>query len=382
MHEDLPSIPLFDLRLDAEDIDAVTGVLRSGWLTMGPRVQEFERAFADHLGIRHAIAVANGTAALHLACLGAGIGPGDEVIVPSFTFVATANAVLYCGARPVFADIIGLEHPTIDPAEVARLITPRTRAVIAVHFGGYPARADALAELCSEHGLSLIEDAAHAPAGDIGGRKLGTLGLVNAFSFFSNKVLPVGEGGLLATDDDDVAERVRALRSHAMTSMTWDRYRGHAASYDVVDLGYNYRMDEMHAGLALSRLSKLDAEVELRRELTLSYRRRLAELPGIVVPYTDDEVMHSACYVMPIMLGDADGRNRFRARLREQDRIETSVLYPAVHEFSAYRERFPGVSLERTELAARSEVTIPLYPHMMGVEQERVFDAIERALDD
>jgi dTDP-4-amino-4,6-dideoxygalactose transaminase len=382
MNEQLPSIPLFDLRLDQSDIDAVMTVLRSGWLTMGPRVQEFERAFADRLGARHAIALSSCTAALHLAYLAAGVGPGDEVIVPSFTFVATANAAVYCGARPVLADIVGLENPTIDPAEVERRITPNTRAVTAVHFAGYPALVEPLAQLCSDRGLALIEDAAHGPGGDVGGRKLGTFGLAGAFSFFSNKVLSVGEGGLLATDDDQVADRVRALRSHAMTTVTWDRYRGHADSYDVVDVGYNYRMDEVRAALATSRLNKVDAEVEQRRELTLTYRRRLAELPGVIVPFADADVSHSSCYVMPIMLESPERRGRFRSTLRERDRIETSILYPAIHEFSAYREKYPVSSLPRTELASRSEVTIPLYPHMTAGEQERVLDAIERVLAD
>lgn len=374
-------IPLFDLRLEPEDIDAVEEVLRSGWLTMGPRVQEFERAFAEHLGTSHAVAVSSGTAALHLAYLAAGVGPGDEVIVPSFTFVATANAVIYCGARPVFADVVGLEHPALDVADVERRITPLTRAVTAVHFGGYPAQVDALAQLCQERGLALIEDAAHAPSARLDGRKLGTFGLVGAFSFFSNKVLSAGEGGLLATDDDRVAERVRLLRSHAMTSGTWDRHRGHASSYDVVDIGFNYRLDELRAALALSRLPRLEAEVEQRRGLTIAYRRRLGDLSEVVLPYTEDDVLRSSCYVMPIMLKSPSRRDEFRRILREDHGIQTSVLYPAIHEFSAYRQRFPGVSLPRTELAARAEVTIPLYPHMTRYELDRVLDAIERTLD-
>ncbi|HWF73621.1 MAG TPA: DegT/DnrJ/EryC1/StrS family aminotransferase [Solirubrobacteraceae bacterium] len=376
----LPTIPLFDLELEPEDLEAVTDTLRSGWLTMGPRTEAFEGAFAEHLGVRHALALASGTAALHLAYLAAGIGPGDEVIVPAFTFVATANAVLYCGGQPVFADIAGLEDPCIDPAEVERLITPRTRAVAAVHFGGYPAAVDALAELCRERGLALIEDAAHAPSATLGGRKLGTFGLAGAFSLFSNKVLSVGEGGLLATDDDDVASRVRRLRSHAMTSGTWDRHRGHADSYDVVDIGFNYRLDEPRAALALSRLPRLEAEIARRRELTLTYRDRLEGVPDIILPFTAEDVSRSSCYVMPIMLRRPEQRAALRRVLREEHGIQTSILYPAVHEFSAYRERFPGVSLPRTELAASSELTIPLYPHMTAAEQEQVVGGIKHTL--
>jgi dTDP-4-amino-4,6-dideoxygalactose transaminase len=373
-------IPLFDLRLEQEDIDAVTDALRSGWLTMGPRIQAFEEAFAEHLGCRHAIAVSSCTAALHLAYLAAGVGPGDEVIVPAFTFAATANAVIYCGGRPVFGDIRSLDDPSLDADAVERLITPRTKAVAAVHYAGYPAAVDRLADLCAAHGIALIEDAAHAPSADLAGRKLGTFGLAGAFSFFSNKVLSVGEGGLLATDDDDVAARVRSLRSHAMTSVTWDRHRGHAASYDVVDIGFNYRLDEPRAALAHSRLVRVEDDIARRRELTLGYRHRLSDLPGLIRPFRDEDVAHSSCYVMPLMLADASRQGELRERLRTEHGVQTSLLYPAVHEFTAYRERFPGVSLPRTELAARSQVTIPLYPHMTADEQDRVVTAVEAEL--
>lgn len=373
-------IPLFDLRLETDDINAVDDTLRTGWLTMGPRTEALESAFAEHLGARHVVALSSCTAALHLAYIAAGVGPTDEVIVPSFTFVATANAVLYCGARPVFADVVGLENPSIDPDDVERRITRRTRAVTAVHFAGYPAAVDVLSGLCRDRGLALIEDAAHAPAAELAGRKLGTFGLAGTFSLFSNKVLAVGEGGLLATDDDETAARVRQLRSHAMTSTTWDRHRGHADSYDVVDIGFNYRMDEPRAALALARLARLEVDVHRRRELTLAYRRRLAGLPEIILPFTDEDVTCSSCYVMPLMLRTPSGRAAFRRALSECHGVQTSVLYPAIHEFSAYRQRFPGLSLPRTERAARCEVTIPLYPHMTDADHERVVRAIEQSI--
>src|SRR5262245_38054142 len=183
-----PEIPLFDLRLEEEDIEAVLDVLRSGWLTMGPRTAEFEAAFAAHLGAKHAVAVSSCTAALHLSYLAAGVGPGDEVIVPAMTFAATAAAAIYCGATPVFADILGAHDLSLDPADVERRITPRTRAVAVVHFAGYPAPVRELRALCDERGLALIEDAAHSPDAHVDGRMLGTWGLAGSFSFFSNKV--------------------------------------------------------------------------------------------------------------------------------------------------------------------------------------------------
>jgi len=370
-----PEVPLFDLRLDPEDIEAVMEVLRSGWLTMGPKTAAFEQAFAQHLNVRHAVALSSCTAALHLAYLAAGVGPGDEVIVPSFTFTATAAAALYCGATPVFADIDSRERPMLDPDDVERRITTRTRAVCAVHYAGYAAAVDRLKDLCDAHSIALIEDVAHAPSATLQGRKLGTWGLAGAFSFFSNKVFSCGEGGLLCTDSDEVAEFVRSRRSHAMTSGTWDRHNKRTDTYDVVGLGFNYRIDEPRAALLLSRLERLEREIELRRELTVRYRERLKAIDGIIVPFEDDEIGESSCYVIPVML-EQDGRQaEVSARLREHG-IQTSIFYPAIHLFSAYRERWPDVSLPVSELASRTELTLPFYPHMTHEAQDRVADVL------
>jgi dTDP-4-amino-4,6-dideoxygalactose transaminase len=371
-----PEIPLTDVRLGPEDLEAVAETLRSGWLTMGPRTQAFEEAFAAQLGCRHCVAVANCTAALHIAYLAAGVGPGDEVIVPSFTFVATASTVVACGATPVFADIVACRHPYLDPDDVERRITPRTKAVTVVHFAGYPAPIDRFEELCREYGVALIEDAAHTPSATLRGRKLGTWGLAGAFSLFSNKVLATGEGGVLATNDDDVAKAARLLRSHAMTSGTWSRHTGQTDTYDVIGLGFNYRFDELRSALALSRLRRLEEDIERRRVLTRRYREHLREVPGVLIPFEDESIDDSCCYVMPIFLEESVRRDEFSRALREKHGVQTSLFYPAAHEFTAYRERFPGVSLPRTELAARTEVTIPLYPHLTREDQDRVIRAI------
>jgi dTDP-4-amino-4,6-dideoxygalactose transaminase len=374
-----PELPLFDLRLQPQDLEAVAETLRSGWLTLGPRTVAFEEAFAAHLGARHAIAVSSCTAALHLAYLAAGVGPGDEVIVPSFTFAATAAAVMYCGGTPVFAEIASRKNPSLDPEDVERRITPATKAVCVVHYAGYAAAADRLRELCDAHGLALIEDVAHAPSATLHGRKLGTWGLAGAFSFFSNKVLSVGEGGLVCTDDDEVAELVRSRRSHAMTSGTWSRHSGATDTYDVVGLGYNYRLDEPRSALLLSRLHRLESEIARRRELTLRYRQLLAHVEGIIVPFEDEEVPESCCYVIPIMI-EQDGRQAQVARYMRERGIQTSIFYPSIHRFSAYRERFPGVSLPITELASRTELTLPFYPHMTHEDQDRVVAVLAEAL--
>src|SRR5215217_2008272 len=271
-------VPLADVIVTDGDLAAVTETYRSGWLSMGPRTEEFEARFASYTGARHAFAVTNGTAALHLACLAAGIGPGDEVICPSMTFVASANAIRYCGAKVVFADIAGLTEPWLSAERAAEAITPRTRAIMTVDYAGHAGELTALAELADERGIALLEDAAHAAGSRLDGRHLGTFGRAGAFSFFSNKNLAIGEGGMVVCDDDDVAQRVRLLRSHGMTTMTWDRHRGHASAYDVVDLGFNYRIDEPRAALAAQRLGRLDAENAVRGRLDARYRELLAAL--------------------------------------------------------------------------------------------------------
>lgn len=377
--ETFPEIPLFDLRLQPQDLEAVAETLRSGWLTLGPKTEAFEEAFAAHLGARHAVAVSSCTAALHLAYLAAGVGPGDEVIVPSYTFVATANAAIYCGARPVFADIISREQPQLDPDDVARRITAQTKAVCAVHFAGYPAPVDRLRDMCDANGLTLLEDVAHAPSAALHGRKLGTWGLAGAFSFFSNKVLSVGEGGLLCTSSDQVAASARSLRSHAMTSGTWSRHNGLTDTYDVVDLGFNYRTGESRSALLLSRLERLEAEIEARRALTRRYRELLHDLDGVVVPFTDADVDCSSCYVMPIMLQHRGSQARVSAFMREQG-VQTSIFYPSIHRFTAYRKRYPGITLPLTELASETELTLPLYPHLTHADQDRVVNVLAAAL--
>jgi dTDP-4-amino-4,6-dideoxygalactose transaminase len=296
------------------------------------------------------------------------------------TFAATASAAVYCGATPVFAEILGQHDLSIDPEDVARRITPRTKVVTAVHFAGYPAPVDELAALCADHGLALVEDAAHAPSATLDGRRLGTFGQAGCFSFFSNKILSVGEGGLLATDYDEVAATAKLLRSHAMTSGTWDRHSGRTDTYDVTALGYNYRLDEPRAALLLSRLARLEVDIARRRELVRGYREALERLDGLTVPFRDEQLADSSCYVMPIMLDDPARQRDFRRFLLTERGVQTSLFYPAVHQFTAYRERFGPLSLPRTELAAGTEVTIPLYPHMTEAEQGQVVGAIADGL--
>ncbi len=311
-------VPLTDVEVPEQDVQAVLDCLESGWLTMGPRTRAFEEALGAFVGTPHAVTVSSGTAALHLACLAAGIGPGEEVIVPAFTFVASAAAARYVGAEPVLCDVRGPHDFNIDPdgrrAAASRRAHGRSWRCTSA---GYPADVVALRALCDEHGLVLIEDCAQAIGArvDDGGRQVGTVGELGAFSFFSKKQLCVGEGGMVTSADEQLAERVRLLRSHAMTSSTWDRHRGHDPAYDVVDIGFNYRLDEPRAALGLSRLGRLAESIEARRATVRAYRERLPEIPGIELPFDDAAVERSSHFAFPVLLADrADARSLPRAR--------------------------------------------------------------------
>jgi dTDP-4-amino-4,6-dideoxygalactose transaminase len=372
-------VPLTDIAMPEEDVRAVMACLESGWLTMGPRTQSFEQALSEYVGTPHAVTVSSGTAALHLAFLAAGIGAGDEVIVPAFTFVASAAAVRYAGAEPVLCDVRGPLDFNIDPADAERRITPRTRAIVAVHFCGYPADLRALRALCDEHGLVLIEDCAQAIGAhaDDAGRRVGTVGELGAFSFFSKKQLCVGEGGMVATADEAMAARVRLLRSHAMTSTTWDRHRGHDPAYDVVDVGFNYRLDEPRAALGLSRIARLEQDIARRRELVRAYRERLSGISGLELLFDEEAVERSSHFAFPVLLRDRDARDRFRDALKA-DGIQTT-WYPALHTFTEYRAIAPSDGLPQAAEAADRHCALPLSSTMDEAQLEIVVAAVRAA---
>jgi len=375
------SVPLTDLRITEDDIEAVLDCLRTGWLTMGPRVRAFERAFAAHVGVEHAVAVSSGTAALHLAALAAGIGPGDEVIVPNLTFVASAAAARYCGATPIFCDSLGAHDLNLDPADVCRRITPRTRAVVAVHFMGYAADVEALRTLCDERQLRLIEDTAQAlGARTPSGRIAGTVGELGCFSLFSKKQLCVGEGGMVVTSDPELASKVRLLRSHAMTSVTWDRHQGYAETYDVVDIGFNFRMDEARAALGLSRMARLDDDIATRRAHVCHYRRALRNQDGIELPWDDEEVARASHFAFPVLLSDGQVRDRLRAGLADMG-IQTSA-YPAITDLSEYVVGRGDETLARSRELAERHCVLPLSSVMSEADVDKVVTAVARILDE
>jgi dTDP-4-amino-4,6-dideoxygalactose transaminase len=286
--------------------------------------------------------------------------------------VATANAVAYTGATPVFADIAGLAEPWLSPSACEREIRPRTKAIMTTDYGGHPGELEALRALADRHGVLLLEDAAHAAGARLRGRHLGTFGEAGAFSLFSNKNLAVGEGGMVVTDDDALAERVRLLRSHGMTSLSWDRHRGHATGYDVVALGFNYRIDEPRAALGLRRLERLDEENRRRGRLDARYREALAGL-GVVCALPPAVGLAPAHHLFTIVLEDGGDRDAFRSVLAERG-IQTSVHYRPVHHFTVYAQDGPELAI--TEQYGARSVTLPMFAHMTDEQQDLVIDAV------
>lgn len=365
---------LFEPDLGTQESLNVLGVLESGWVALGEQVASFEKQFAEYTGSRFAVALNSGTAALHLAYLLAGVQPGDEVIVPSLTFCATVNAVKYCGATPVFADIRGADDWTLDPDDVAKRITTKTRAVAVMHYGGYPCDMIAFKNLCHDAEIALIEDAAHGLGGAIAERQLGTLGAFGCFSFYSNKVITTVEGGMLVTDDEALAARARRLRSHGMTATAVDRRDG-LPSYDVTEVGFNYRLDDLRAALGLAQLERLETSLASRQALVAHYRERLADLPNLHIPDHGGRGK-PAHYIVPVLLERAQ-RADVRTQLQERG-VQTSVHYAPVHQFEHYRSI--NAVLPRTEAIANKILTLPLYPSMTGTQVDRVCDVLAQAL--
>jgi dTDP-4-amino-4,6-dideoxygalactose transaminase len=372
-------VPLSDVRFSEEEVETVAETYRSGWISQGPNVAAFEEAFAAFVGSQHAIAVANGTAALQLVCAGLALGAGDEVVLPSLTFAATAAAVVHAGAIPVFADISGLERPWLSASAAESAISSKTRAIINVSYAGHPGEVIALRELAQARGVCLIEDAAHALGGRIGERMVGTVGTAGTFSFFANKNMPLGEGGMVVTNDARLADRMRLLRSHGLTADTWARHTSERSDYEVLEPGFNFRLDEARAALGCSLLSRLESDNAARERLADCYSEALEAIPGVstAVSLTVAPGLRSAWHIFPLLLDPAINREVFRGSLRDAG-VQTSVHYPPLH-LTAGFARWSGNALPVTEEYARRTVTIPLFPHMSERQQTVVVEAIRRA---
>jgi len=382
--------------IDEADIQAVAEVLRSDWLTTGPKVGEFERAFVDFVGAKEAVAVNNGTAALHTAMYAADIGAGDsargitkdenipraEVIVPPMTFASTANCIVFQGGTPVFADV-DPETLLIDPAQVEAKITPRTKAIIAVDYAGQPCDYDALRAIADRHGLTLVADACHALGGSYKGRPVGSLADLNSFSFHPVKHITTGEGGMITTDDPELAQRMRIFRNHGITTDHRQREQQGSWFYEMVDLGYNYRLTDIQCALGISQLRKLSRWVKRRQEIARCYDQAFAEIPTVEPLEVRKDVSH-AYHIYMIRLNLAQlrvTRAKVFSALRAEG-IGVNVHYIPVHLHPFYRERFgtgPGLC-PVAEAVYEGLITLPMFPAMTDADVDDVILAISKVI--
>ncbi len=373
-------VPLAELSYTEEEVQSVTRVLRSGWWTSGPETEALEREFEHRLGVSHAVAVSNGTAALHLAFLALRLSGGDEVATPSFNFVAAANTILHIGAIPRFADVDSVHAPVVSAETLERALTPKTRGICVMHYGGYPCRMDSIVDLARQRRLWLVEDAAHAPGATWKGIVCGKWGDAACFSFFGNKNLTCAEGGLVATEDDDLAKKLRLLRSHGMDSLTWDRFRGHSFSYDVETPGFNFRMDDLRAALLRVQLRSLDRFNDLRRQRVQWYRQLLGEDTRWTITFEDYDGT-SAFHLFTVVLAEEISRREVMRFLRSKG-IQTSIHYPPIHQFSYYQKLPHSDSdLKNTNNLGRRILTLPLFPNMSYGQVELVCKTFRDAVD-
>lgn len=373
-------IPVFRPSYTEAEIEAVAEVMRSGWVGLGPKTAEFELAFADYVGAEYAIAMNSATAALHLSCLALGIGAGDEVLVPTITFVSTAHAVSYCGATPVFIDV---EPDTLnlDVDDALNKVTERTKAIIPVHYGGHPCEMDAIQVLADKHGLAVIEDAAHACGSEYNGRKIGGLRGTDAtcYSFHAVKNLATADGGMVTTNRLVLAQRLRRLRWCGIDKSTWQRagetdvkreYSQYTWYYEVRELGYKYHMNDIAAAIGLVQLRRLDEMNTRRREIAKLYTDAFRNLDWLRCPVKKDYA-HSAQHNYVIQTPHRDALNVY---LRACD-ISTGVHYLPIHLQPYYRER-SRVTLPVAEKAWKQILTLPVYPDMVDAEVQYVIDTI------
>ena len=367
--------------IDDDDVAAVVATLRSGLITTGPAVAAFERAFADAVGARHAVAVSSGTAALHAAVFAAGLGDGDEAITTPLTFVATSNAVLYQGARPVFADVRP-DTLTLDPAAAAAAVTPRTRALMPVHFAGQPCDVEAWERMARDRGLTLIQDAAHALGAEVGGRRLGGGAGLTVFSLHPVKHVTTGEGGVVTTDDAGLAERARRFRNHGMATDAGTRDAAGRLWAEMVDLGFNYRLTDLQCALGVSQLGKLDRFLARREAIAERYVAALKDQPGLTLPQVVPDVRH-AWHIFPVLVDTARltaRRAEIYAALRAENIGVTLHYVPAYwHPYYAARGYARGLC-PRAEDAAERLLTLPIFPAMTEADVADVLTALARVL--
>jgi dTDP-4-amino-4,6-dideoxygalactose transaminase len=377
------SIPFHKASIGEEEIAAVVATLRSGWLTMGPKTREFEEAFAAEIGAEHAVAVNSCTAALHLGLDALDLRPGDEVITSTLTFTATGATAVHAGLTPVLADVCA-DTLNLDPADVARKITPRTKVIVPVHFAGHPAAMDEIAALAERHGLIVLEDAAHALPAVYRGRKVGTLSPLTAFSFYATKNITTGEGGMLTTDDEALANTLRVRRLHGMSKDAWKRYSAQGAwRYEVLYPGFKYNTTDLNAALGLVQLRRMVAMRDARAGTARRYDELLRDVPGIERPHLRDDVEHAWHLYVVRIDPEAAGitRDEMIERLREEG-VGTSVHFIPLHLHPYYRDTY-GLRAEDFPVATRAAdqiLSLPLFPDMRPSDVEYVAEALARVV--
>lgn len=368
-------IPYGKQTIEQDDIQAVVDVLKSDFLTTGPKIAEFEQTVADYVGAKYAVAISNGTSALHAACFAAGIGPGDEVITTPLTFAASANCVLYCGGTPVFADVDPKTY-NIDPDDIRRKITDRTKAIIAVHLAGQPCDMDAIHSIAREHGLIVIEDGAHALGSVYKGKKVGSLSDMTTFSFHPVKPITTGEGGMIVTDNEDFYKKMVLFRSHGITRDDSMMTRNDGPwFYQQFDLGYNYRITDIQCALGCSQMKKLDRFLARRKEIVAHYNEAFADCDNIITPYQLSDT-ESGWHLYIVQVKNCDRRQVFE-KMREKG-IGVNVHYIPVYMHPYYQEHgYENVHCANAEEIYSHIISLPLYPGLTSEQQDYVIDTLK-----
>lgn len=368
-------IPYGKQTIEQDDIQAVIDVLKSDFLTTGPKIAEFEQTVADYVGAKYAVAISNGTSALHAACFAAGIGPGDEVITTPLTFAASANCVLYCGGTPVFADVDPKTY-NIDPEDIRRKITDRTKAIIAVHLAGQPCDMDAIHSIAREHGLIVIEDGAHALGSVYKGKRVGSLSDMTTFSFHPVKPITTGEGGMIVTDNEDFYKKMVLFRSHGITRDDSMMTRNDGPwFYQQFDLGYNYRITDIQCALGCSQMKKLDRFLARRKEIVARYNEAFADCDNIITPYQLSDT-ESGWHLYIVQVKNCDRRQVFE-NMREKG-IGVNVHYIPVYMHPYYQEHgYENVHCANAEEIYSHIISLPLYPGLTSEQQDYVIDTLK-----
>ncbi|MGO5676736.1 DegT/DnrJ/EryC1/StrS family aminotransferase [Bacillus subtilis] len=370
------SLPL----IGKEEIQEVTETLESGWLSKGPKVQQFEKEFAAFVGAKHAVAVNSCTAALFLALKAKGIGPGDEVITSPLTFSSTANTIIHTGATPVFADI-DENTLNIDPVNLEAAVTPRTKAVVPVHFGGQSCDMDAILAIAQNHGLFVLEDAAHAVYTTYKQRMIGSIGDATAFSFYATKNLATGEGGMLTTDDEELADKIRVLSLHGMSKAAWNRYSSNGSwYYEVESPGYKMNMFDLQAALGLHQLKRLDDMQKRREEIAGRYQTAFQQISGLITPFVHDDGRH-AWHLYVLQVEDKKAgvtRSEMITALKDKYNIGTSVHFIPVHIHPYYQKQFgyKEADFPNAMNYYKRTLSLPLYPSMSDDDVDDVIEAV------